>query len=451
MRVLLLVNSSASSVTARSRVVIQKALSADHEVTLAETSRRGHAARLAQGAAATGTELVVVLGGDGTLNEAANGLAGSHCALAPLPGGSTNVFARTIGLPNDPIEATGALLDALARGSIRRVGLGSVNGRYFLFHVGMGFDAAVVAQVERRSGLKRYAGHPLFIWAGFATWMRHYDRSRPRFSVRFADGSVVDDAYFCICLNTNPYTFLGNRPLDLAREATLDRGLAAVTLRTLAFAPTMRVIGSALAPGRHLRSSRWTDHRVDLDEVTVEGYGPFPYQVDGDHLGDVERLVLRHEPDVLDLVHASLIQLDRARQRSEGGGGVVGDRCVDADPARARASGPGRRPVQVATSRPRSCARSTRASSTVETCGWIARCPWSAASSTAARASATSSVSQPVASVGVEGAHAVDGRSVEGRDDDGSPLLLRAVRRARRRHVRRGARPRRSRGRSASS
>jgi len=302
MNVLLLVNSSASSVTARSRVVIQKALSADHDVTLAETSRRGHATRLAQGAAAAGTEVVVVLGGDGTLNEAANGLAGTSCALAALPGGSTNVFARTIGLPNDPIEATGDLLDALEDGSIQRVGLGSVNGRYFLFHVGMGFDAAAVAQVERRSGLKRYAGHPLFVFAGFDTWIRHYDRSRPRFSVRFADGTVVDDGYFSICLNTNPYTYLGHRPLNLAPEATLDRGLAVITFRTLAFARTMRIIGSALGNGKHLRTSRWTDHRTDLTSLTVTGYGPFPYQVDGDHLGDTELLEIKHEPDVLDLV-----------------------------------------------------------------------------------------------------------------------------------------------------
>jgi diacylglycerol kinase family enzyme len=302
MRVLLLVNSSASSVTARSRVVIQKALSADHEVRLAETSRRGHATRLAQGAAAAGTEVVVVLGGDGTLNEAANGLAGSSCALAALPGGSTNVFARTLGLPNDPIEATGDLLEALARGRIDRVGLGSVNGRYFLFHVGMGFDAAVVAQVERRSGLKRYAGHPLFVYAAFDTWLRHYDRSRPRFSVRFPDGSVVDDGYLSICLNTNPYTYLGNRPLDLAPEATLDRGLASVTLRTLAFGRAMRIIASALGRGRHLRTSRWTEHRTDLSGLVVTGYGPFPYQVDGDHLGDTERLEITHQPEVLDLV-----------------------------------------------------------------------------------------------------------------------------------------------------
>jgi len=302
MKVLLLVNSSASSVTARSRVVIQKALSADHDVTLAETSRRGHATRLAQSAASGGTNVVVVLGGDGTLNEAANGLARSSCALAALPGGSTNVFARTIGLPNDPIEATGDLLDALAHDSVHRVGLGVVNGRYFLFHVGMGFDAAVVAQVERRAGLKRYAGHPLFVYAGFDTWIRHFDRSRPRFSVRFGDGTVVDDGYLSICLNTNPYTYLGNRPLNLATEATLERGLAMVTLRTLAFARTMRIIGSALGNGKHLRSSRWTDHRVDLSGATVTGYGPFPYQVDGDYLGDTELLEIRHEPEVLDLV-----------------------------------------------------------------------------------------------------------------------------------------------------
>jgi diacylglycerol kinase family enzyme len=301
-RLLLLVNSSASSVTPRSRVVIGKALSADHDVTLAETSRRGHAARLAQGAAADGVDAVIVLGGDGTLNEAANGLAGTATALAPLPGGSTNVFARTIGLPNDPIEATGVLLDALARRSIRRVGLGSVNGRYFLFHTGVGFDAAVVEQVERRSQLKRYAGHPLFVYAGFATWFRHYDRQRPRFAVHHADGSVVDDAYLTIVLNTNPYTYLGDRPLDLAPEASLDRGLVTVTLRTMAFARFLPIIGSALGRGKLLRRSRWVDLRTDLPGVVVRAYGPVPYQVDGDHLGDAEVLTFRHEESVLDLV-----------------------------------------------------------------------------------------------------------------------------------------------------
>ncbi|HTH04701.1 MAG TPA: diacylglycerol kinase family protein, partial [Ilumatobacteraceae bacterium] len=182
--------------TARSRVVIQKALSADHDVTLAETNRRGHATRLAQGAAAEGVDVVAVLGGDGTQNEAANGLAGTQTALATLPGGSTNVFARTIGLPNDPIEATGVLLDALAKRSIRRIGLGSVNDRYFLFHTGVGFDAAVVGRVERQATLKRWAGHPLFVWAGLTTWLRGYDRRHPHFGLTFPDGEAVPDGYF---------------------------------------------------------------------------------------------------------------------------------------------------------------------------------------------------------------------------------------------------------------
>jgi diacylglycerol kinase family enzyme len=302
LRLLLLVNSSASSVTARARVVIQKALSADHQVTMAETSRRGHATRLAQGAANDGVDVVVVLGGDGTLNEAANGLAGTETALAALPGGSTNVFARTIGLTNDPIEATGELLDGLARDNVHRVGLGSVNGRYFLFHVGLGFDAAVVRQVERRSGLKRYASHPLFVYCAFATWFRHYDRTRPRFAVHQADGTVIDDASFAICLNTNPYTFLGNRPFDLVPEATLDRGLSMVTLRSLALPTLLGAVGAGLRGRGRIKKVRNVEVHTDLEKMTVHGYGPFPFQVDGDYLGEVEHLEFKHDPEILRLV-----------------------------------------------------------------------------------------------------------------------------------------------------
>ena len=303
MKVLLVVNTSASSVTARGRVVIQKALSADHDVSMAETSRRGHASRLAQGAAADGVDVVVVLGGDGTLNEAANGLAGTDTALAVLPGGSTNVFARTIGLPNDPIEATGSLLSALGRGAIRRVGLGNVNGRYFLFNVGIGFDAAVVQQVERRGDLKRYAGHPLFVWAAFTTWFRHFDRSRPRFAIQHEPGGeVVDDGYFTLVQNTNPYTFLGSIPLDTAPDAGLDEPLTALTFRSLDMIFMLSVVVAALRGGGRLHRMRHLAYRTNLTGLTLTGYGPVPYQVDGDFLGESERLVFRHEPDCLNLV-----------------------------------------------------------------------------------------------------------------------------------------------------
>jgi diacylglycerol kinase family enzyme len=294
-RLLLLVNTSASSVTPRGKVVIQKALSADHDVSVVTTNRRDHATRLARGAANDGVEVVVVLGGDGTLNEAANGLAGTDTALAALPGGSTNVVARTIGLPNDPIEATGALLDGLAAGRIEEIGLGNVGGRYFLFHVGLGFDAAVVEQVERRAQLKRWAGHPLFAFSAVTTWLRYYDRSRPRFTV---DGT---DAYFAIVLNTNPYTYLGNRPFDLVPEATLDRGLAVVSFRSFRLVDLLRAAGAALG-GTDVRRLRFLDVRTDLDHLCVEGHGPFPHQIDGDFIGDADRLELRHVPNALRLV-----------------------------------------------------------------------------------------------------------------------------------------------------
>ncbi len=298
-------NSSASSVTPRTRVVIRKALSADHDVEVAETNRRDHATSLARGAAHDGVDVVAVLGGDGTLNEAANGLVGTNTALAPLPGGSTNVFARTLGLPNDPIEATSDLLDALARDSIRPVGLGNVNGRYFLFHTGVGFDAAIVAQVEKRSGLKRYAGHALFIYAGIETTAAHYDRSAPHFAVHHDDGSVIDDGYLTIVLNTNPYTYLGNRPFNLAPDAGFDRGLAVVTVKTLKVLPFLPIAASALGSGARLRRSKHVDYRTDVEHCEVlvnpDG-GGMPYQVDGDHLGNVEKLVFNHEPDAMKLV-----------------------------------------------------------------------------------------------------------------------------------------------------
>ena len=300
MKVLLLVNGYASSVTARSRVLIQSIIAENHDVQLALTSRRGHASRLARGAASTGTKIVFVLGGDGTLNEAANGLAGSDCALAPLPGGSTNVFARTLGIPDDPLEAVRSLLSAIDTNQIRSVGLGEVGGRYFLFHCGMGFDAAVVQQVERKAALKRYAGHPLFIWAGFNTWLNHYDRSSPKMSAKHGD-KFINDSYFTVVLNTNPYTYLGHRPLSLAPAATLDNGLSLVVLRTMAFKPVMSVVKN-LVSGKQLQDSNTLHLADNLPEIEITGHKPFPYQLDGDFLGEVSSLKFTWVPEKLRLV-----------------------------------------------------------------------------------------------------------------------------------------------------
>jgi diacylglycerol kinase family enzyme len=301
-RVLLIVNTTASSVTARKRVVIQKALGAAHDLEVMETSRRGHAARLARGAARRGVEVVAVLGGDGTLNEAADGLVGAQTALAPLPGGSTNVYARTLGIARDPVDATAQLLGSLERRSFQRIGLGQVNGRYFLFHSGVGFDAAVVSWVERHSSIKRYAAHPLFVVASFDTWLRTYDHSHGRFTVTLGSGEVIEGGTLTIVSKTDPYTYLGNRPFIVAPEAGLETPLS-VTVVTARRAPSMLTLaGAAMVSPAALHRHPNVEHRENVRSVTIASAEPFPYQVDGDYLGEVNRLDFGYEPDVLTLV-----------------------------------------------------------------------------------------------------------------------------------------------------
>ena len=302
MRVLLIVNATASSVTARSRVIIQKALGADHDLEVVETSRRGHAARLARGAAAEGVEVVAVLAGDGTLNEAADGLVGTDTAIAPLPGGSTNVYARSLGIPDDPVEAAGELLDALDRKSFRRIGLGRIGDRHFLFHCGVGFDAAVVEAVERRAAFKRYAAHPLFVMAAFDTWLRTYDHSHGRFSVTFPDGETVPDATFLIISKVSPYTYLGHRPITVAPAATLDSALSFTVIRARHTPSILSIAARAFLSTKALHRQRDVVQRDQITAATISSEEPFPYQVDGDYLGDVRRLDIAFVPDALTLV-----------------------------------------------------------------------------------------------------------------------------------------------------
>lgn len=305
MRVLLLVNDSASSTTARTRVLIHTALSERHDTEVAFTNRRGHAARLARGAATTGTDAVVVLGGDGTLNEAANGVAGTDCVLAALPGGSTNVFARTIGTPDDALVATEAVLDAFEANNITSAGLGRTSGRYFLFHCGMGLDAAIVEQVERHPTLKRYMGHPLFLLAGIDTLLRRYDRRRGTMTIHTTSPTAapLDDCFIVVVANTDPYTFLGSRPVRIAPAATLHNGLSVVGLRSLRFADSLDVLSAVFRANGSLDE---LDPDVllridDVRELAVTGIRPFGHQLDGDHLGPVDELRLEWVPDILRL------------------------------------------------------------------------------------------------------------------------------------------------------
>ena len=248
--------------------------------------------------------MVIGYGGDGTLNEVATGIAGTNTALGVLPGGSTNVFARTLGMPNDPVEAVEHLVRGIDTADIRPIGLGQVNGRYFCFHTGIGYDAAVVQRVERHGSLKRWLGHPLFIYAGLSTWARGYDRKRPHFTVSGDGADQSSDGYFTIVLNTNPYTYLGNRPLDLSPHAGLDQGLVAITFTTMSARAILTSLAGALKGGG-VKPAPHLDIRTNVSQLTVTHDDPFPYQLDGDALGETTRLEVTHVPDAVRLVYPS--------------------------------------------------------------------------------------------------------------------------------------------------
>jgi diacylglycerol kinase family enzyme len=303
-RILLIVNSFASSVTPRNTVLVHEHLAKHHDVQVVETNERGHATRFAQDAASRGLDAVVGFGGDGTLNEIATGLAGSDTALAMLPGGSTNVFVRTLGIANDPMVALTQLMAGIDRNEIERVSLGQANGRYFTFHAGIGYDAAVVEQVERRSSLKRIVGQPLFAYSALHSWFKSYDRKYPHFTMNI-DGRAIPNGFFSVVLNTNPYTFVGKHPIHLSSAASLEKKLVVVTFRRMTTPLMLKTLYSALRRGG-LETSSGIDIATDVEHVKIEFPAPFPYQLDGDYLGDTTSIDIKHCPEALRLVRPTI-------------------------------------------------------------------------------------------------------------------------------------------------
>lgn len=305
MRVRLIVNPIASSMSERRCAAIEARLGRSHVVETAHTKSRDHARELAAAAADDDVDVVVVAAGDGTLNEAANGLVGTRTALAPLPGGSTNVFVRAIGYPKRLGPATARVLAALDAGAVHRVGLGRAGDRHFLFHLGVGFDAAVVERMERLSPrVKRFAAHPAFAAQTLRTLTRGYDRTAPSVHVATPDGQN-HDSFFTVVSNIAPYTFVGPRRMLLTNDAALDRALAVTSLTRFRLADVAAAFGSSVARSGHLQKAREVVQLSDVRELRLSAVSPggaFPWQVDGDYLGIVDELAVRFVPDALSVV-----------------------------------------------------------------------------------------------------------------------------------------------------
>jgi diacylglycerol kinase family enzyme len=313
MRGILVVNPKATTTSARTRDVLAGALRSEMELTLGYTRRRGHGFDLAKQAAESGADVVVALGGDGTVNEVVNGLMSAQVeqrpALAVVPGGSTNVFVRALGLPNTPMEAAGALLHALRSGSSRWIGLGRADERYFTFCAGLGIDAAVVRRVEQARRKGRRSTPALYFRSMLSEFVVEASQRRAEITLEQPGEEPVDGLVNVIVQNTAPWTYLGARSIQASPQASFDTGLDLLALTSLPAPSTFRTLTRMLSstqadPTGHDDGPYGKKVMVchDLAEFTIQCASPQALQLDGDYLGEREKVRFVSVPRALRVI-----------------------------------------------------------------------------------------------------------------------------------------------------
>lgn len=292
MRALVVVNPKATTTSPRTRDVIIAALGNDLDVEVAETGHRGHATELGRDARRLGLDLVVAVGGDGTINEVVNGILDPNAAgptpdapaLGIVPGGSTNVFARNIGIPEDPVEATGLLLDAVRSGRRQSVALGRLDGRWFTFAAGAGLDADVVRTVEAERARGRQATTGLYVRTAVRRFFAQDDRAVGSIVVRGDDDVPTPGLNVVLVTNTTPWTYVGPIPVRPTPRTDLRAGLDAFGLTGLRLLPTLAAVWHMM--GRKGPRGRGVASWHDQKRLRLTSSVPVPVQVDGDDVGD---------------------------------------------------------------------------------------------------------------------------------------------------------------------
>jgi diacylglycerol kinase family enzyme len=297
-RMLVIVNPYASTVSDRLRNLVVYALQSRYAVEAIDTEKREHATGICREAASEGYDVVVAFGGDGTVNEAANGCVGSNTPLTALPGGSTNVWARTLGIPNDVVDATEHLLRMADEWRPRRVDVGRIGGRHFVFSAGIGLDASVVQRVDAHPYRKARYGAWYYTYAALLVFNRHYLVNPPLVRVT-ADGRTVEGVTVVI-QNSDPYTYFRKRPIRVTEPAGLDTGTLSVAVLRHATPLELLTLVPRLLSGRArtVLRHRQAEGLGELSSLRIEALDgrPFPTHVDGDYIGEYEELELGVTP-----------------------------------------------------------------------------------------------------------------------------------------------------------
>lgn len=294
MQALLVTNLAARTVSLRLKQVIVKALSADLKLEVADTNARHHATELARDAADRGFDLVIVFGGDGTMNEVANALVGTETALAILPGGMANVLCRTIGVPIDIVEATGYLLNRIQAGKTRRINVGKMEDRYFVMSCGVGLDASTVRRVEENPAAKRRYRDWFFIYSALRSALGEYRGRAPY--IRLDAGGEPEDVLLAIVTNIPQLTYFKKWPVTVSPMAKLEAGLDVLAMRKFPLRYIPPLFWSTLRSQSH---TKWKQvvYRHDVTSIHLKSSGEsFPIQVDGEFVGDRTELHIELVP-----------------------------------------------------------------------------------------------------------------------------------------------------------
>jgi diacylglycerol kinase family enzyme len=302
-RMLVIVNPYATTMSDRLKQLVVYALQGRYDVEAIDTQRRGHATELTVEAAAEKFDVVVAFGGDGTVNEVANGLAGTGTPMTVLPGGSNNVFCKMLEIPNDVVDATEHLLGLADRWAPRAVDLGRINGRWFTFAAGVGLDASVVERVDSHPHLKARFGAWYYTEAAVVTFLRKYVFNPPKLEIEVG-GERVRGVSLAV-QNAVPYTYFKSRPVNMADGASLDSGdLAGVMLTRARPYDVPTVTFRALSGAARIAKHKAIRAFAGVREATVRSVDgrPVPLQVDGDHMSDETVAELSVGPRALSVV-----------------------------------------------------------------------------------------------------------------------------------------------------
>ena len=244
------------------------------EATISQTESAGHAIELARDAAANGMDVVVACGGDGTVNEVANGLAGSQTAMAVVRGGTANVWSKEIKLPRKPADA----VHLLSTGERRVVDLGRAvygggeNERYFLLMAGIGFDASIVRQAS--GALKRRLGAAAYLLQGARSVFSH----RAVAVELLVDGAPLSSSlYWLLVGNTRSYAGL----VSLTHQAAADDGRLDFCLLEQGGLPRIAWLLPWVLLRRHHQRAHVQYRSAESLEVRTAG---LPVQMDGEYL-----------------------------------------------------------------------------------------------------------------------------------------------------------------------